>query len=199
MSNCCRYMPSLAATLAGTSPATPSATPDVHAPVMNSEAAIGSARREVPRTVDEVIDALYAGVSGPAELTRDWSAFARLFLPNARIGVTSVTEGDGVAIQLMDVAEFGGLNDRASSGRGFFESEIHREQSGFGDVLHVWSAYEARRSPSEAPYARGANSLQMVRTPDDWRIAALARDHERSGLLLAGRFPVAARARETSR
>ncbi len=149
--------------------------------------------------VDEVIAALYAGVSGPAERPRDWAAFARLFVPNARIGVTSASEGGGVAVHLMEAAEFGELNDRVFGGRGFFESEVHREQSGFGGVLHVWSVYEARRSPHEAPYARGANSLQMVRTPEGWRIAALTWDHERPDQPLHHRFPVAERVQEAVR
>lgn len=190
MSGCCRFMALLAATLAGTAVAAPTGLLHAMTTARVSETRGTPDAARLPTTVDGVIAALYTGVSGPADHRRDWSAFAGLFLPGARIGVTHPAGCEGVEIELMDVAAFGELNDRVFRGRGFFESEIHREQGGYGDVLHVWSVYEARRSPGDAPYARGANSLQMVRTPDGWRISSLTWDRERGGQRLAERFPV---------
>ncbi|WP_460823712.1 hypothetical protein [Lysobacter olei] len=194
MSHCCRFMALLAATLAGTSVAAPNvlhATPSVASARALSPTSAG-APAALPRTVDDVIAGLYAGVSGAADAPRDWTAFARLFVPDARIGVTTAQEGKGVEVQLMDVAAFAALNERVFAGRGFFETELHREQSGYGNVLHVWSVYEARRALGDAPYARGANSLQLVHTPEGWRIAALTWDRERDGQPLAARFTLPA-------
>lgn len=186
MSHCCRFMALLAATLAGTSVAAPNI---VHAtPVTAASAGSIAPVAGAPRTVDDVIAGLYAGVSGAANAARDWTAFAGLFVPGARIGVTTPREGKGLEVQLMSVAEFAALNDRVFAGRGFFETELHRETTGYGEILHVWSVYEARRAPGDAPYARGANSLQLVRTPEGWRIGALTWDRERAGHLLANRF-----------
>jgi hypothetical protein len=188
-----RFLPLPIFTLAASGLAALGASSAPSAAEMSVAASPETERRQNPGTLDEVIAGLYAGVSGPAERQRNWTAFEQLFVPGARIGVTRVTENGGLAVQLMGVKQFGALNDRMFSGRGFFESEIHREQTGFGGVLHVWSAYEARRAPGEAPYARGANSLQLVRTPEGWRIASLTWDQERHGQPLADRFPVPAR------
>lgn len=192
MSHCCRFMALLAATLAGTSVAAPNVLYAAPAPALTTPRSAATLAAEAPRTVDDVIAGLYAGVSGAANEVRDWTAFAGLFVPDARIGVTTAQEGKGVEVQLMDVAAFAALNDRVFAGRGFFETELHREQSGYGDILHVWSVYEARRAPGDAPYARGANSLQLVRTPEGWRIASLTWDRERNGQPLANRFTLPA-------
>ncbi len=54
----------------------------------------------------------------------------------------------------------------------------------FGNIAHVWSAYEARRSPDDAePERRGINSMQLFRDADaGWRIVAMIWGNERPGL-----------------
>lgn len=188
MSHCCRFMALLAATLAGTSVAAPNRLDLTPQPVVVPALSPAPASASTARTVDEVIAALYTGVSGDAHQARDWTGFARLFVPEARIGVTQAGEGGAVEVQLMDVAAFAALNDRVFAGRGFHETELHREQSGYGGVLHVWSVYEARHAPGAAPYARGANSLQLLRTAEGWKIVSLTWERERPDQPLAGRF-----------
>ena len=57
----------------------------------------------------------------------------------------------------------------------FYEIEIARRIDLFGNVAHVWSAYEARTALDDAkPERRGINSIQLFRDAER-RLA----DHER--------------------
>ena len=68
----------------------------------------------------------------------------------------------------------------------FFEIEIARRIDLFGNIAHVWSAYEARAALDDAqPERRGINSIQLFKDPDKgWRIMAMIWDNEREGLKL---------------
>jgi hypothetical protein len=61
----------------------------------------------------------------------------------------------------------------------FHESEVACRVERFGNVAHVASAYETRRDPdARACFARGVNSLQLVREDDGWRVLSLCWDDE---------------------
>ena len=83
----------------------------------------------------------------------------------------------GLAHYARDTTPFFAAND-------FYEVEIGRRIDLFGNIAHVWSAYEARRSPDDAePERRGINSIQLFRDPDaGWRIMAMIWDNEREGV-----------------
>jgi len=68
----------------------------------------------------------------------------------------------------------------------FFEVEIARRIDLFGNIAHVWSAYEARPNLDDAePERRGINSIQLFKDAErGWRIIAMIWDNERDGLEL---------------
>jgi hypothetical protein len=70
----------------------------------------------------------------------------------------------------------------------FYEVEVARRVDLFGNIAHVWSAYEARRSPGDdQPERRGINSIQLFRDPEQgWRIVAMIWDNEREGVAISG-------------
>ena len=63
----------------------------------------------------------------------------------------------------------------------FYEIETERRIDLFGNIAHVWSAYEARSDLDDAePERRGINSIQLFRHPDHgWRIVAMIWDNAR--------------------
>lgn len=198
MKRCCSFLACLAAVLAGVA----SAGPDRRGhqpqpPRADRSTETARAHPMPPASLDDVIAALYDGVSGDADEPRDWEAFSRLFVPGARLTVTraDAAEGiatDGLAGDVLDVARFAALNDRLFKGRGFHERELHRETSHYGGIAHVWSVYESRRTREGDPYARGANSLQLLRTRDGWRIVSVTWDQETPAQPLPQRFPAVA-------
>jgi hypothetical protein len=55
----------------------------------------------------------------------------------------------------------------------FWEGELWRETREFGDMAHVLSAYETRRSRSGDVMNRGVNSLQLFRRDGQWWISSM--------------------------
>jgi hypothetical protein len=136
---------------------------------MTDESAIGA-----------VIDEMYAMISGPAG-PRDWSRQANCFRPDARQVRTGV-DGQGRAQRLgMTLDEYAANTTPFFAENAFYEVETGRRIDLFGNIAHVWSAYEARRSPDDAaPERRGINSIQLFRDPDlGWRIIHMIWDNER--------------------
>ncbi len=61
-------------------------------------------------------------------------------------------------------------NGAALEQGGFFETEIGRVTERFGLIAHAFSAYESKRSVSDAePFARGINSFQLMSDGDRCR------------------------------
>jgi hypothetical protein len=63
---------------------------------------------------------------------------------------------------------------------GFFEHSIHNEVEQFGNIAHVWSTYESRHNADDAtPFARGINSIQLLKDGDRYWIVNIFWDSER--------------------
>ena len=131
--------------------------------------------------IGAVIDEMYDMISGPAG-PRDWSRQAYCFLPGARQVRTFLDQDGRASMKAMgideyarDVAAFFAAND-------FYEVETSRRIDLFGNIAHVWSAYEARTAPDDdTPERRGINSIQLFNHPDmGWRIIHMIWDNERS-------------------
>ncbi|HET9397640.1 MAG TPA: hypothetical protein VFO45_02365 [Sphingomicrobium sp.] len=136
---------------------------------MTDEQAIGAA-----------IDEMYAMISGPAGL-RDWSRQANCFLPEARQVRTFVDDRGRPGMLAMGLDEYAANVTPFFMANDFYEVETSRRIDLFGNIAHVWSAYEARTSPDDAtPERRGINSIQLFRHPDHgWRIVHMIWDNER--------------------
>lgn len=67
----------------------------------------------------------------------------------------------------------------------FHEAEIAAETAIFGNVAHRFSSYTKSGTMNGVAFeARGMISTQFIRTPDGWRMSAMAWDDERDGLSL---------------
>jgi hypothetical protein len=71
--------------------------------------------------------------------------------------VRTWVEADGrPAMKMMGPAEYAADTTPFFAANDFWEVEIARRIDLFGNIAHVWSAYEARRSPEDAdPERRG--------------------------------------------
>jgi hypothetical protein len=127
-----------------------------------------------------VIDEMYAMISGPAG-PRDWSRQASCFLPEARQVRTWVDDDGRPQMKGMSLEEYASNTQSFFDTNAFYEVETSRRIDLFGNIAHVWSAYEARRTPDEEPPERGGiNSIQLFRHPElGWRIVHMIWDNER--------------------
>ena len=136
-------------------------------------------------TVDSAIAALYGSVSHGPDAEPDWKRMRNLFLPVGMLIPPKRPSED-----MFTVIDVDGFQERVQKGaaaakaRGeptaFFEKEVARRTDCFGNVCQVFSTYEARRSPTdEKPFARGINSIQLVRDDAGWHVASVVWDTER--------------------
>jgi hypothetical protein len=122
-------------------------------------------------TLDAVITAMYETVSYPKGGHPDWEREAQIFAPGARMvrmNDSGVFEFD-LASYRVDFERMIAEGELPS----FWEKEIWRETRQFGDMAHVLSAYETRRSPESEVINRGVNSIQLFRKDGRWWISAM--------------------------
>jgi len=138
-------------------------------------------RSEIGAAVDE----MYAMISAPKG-PRDWSRQAGCFHPEARQIRTWVDSEGRPQCMIMRLDEYSCNTDPFFAANDFYETETARRIDLFGNIAHVWSAYEARTAPGESePERRGINSIQLFRDPErGWRIMAMLWDNEREGVAL---------------
>ena len=55
----------------------------------------------------------------------------------------------------------------------FYEKEVARRVERFGHIVHVFSTYESRHDPAEAPFARGINSFQLLFDGSRWWVVSV--------------------------
>ncbi|MFN2400687.1 MAG: hypothetical protein ABR543_18930 [Gemmatimonadaceae bacterium] len=133
-------------------------------------------------SVDAIIGALYDVISGPAGHKRNWDRMRSLFAPGARLIVARAMPNGGAQPFMMDVE---GYIQRAGPGlerEGFFEREVFSKQQAFGNILHRFSTYESRHNKDDAkPFARGINSIQLLKDGNRWWVVTVYWDSEREG------------------
>jgi hypothetical protein len=130
--------------------------------------------------IGAAIDEMYAMISGPKG-RRDWSRQANCFLPEARQVRTWMDEQGRPQKLSMTLDEYQANTTPFFAENDFYEIETSRRIELFGNIAHVWSGYEARRSLEDAqPERRGINSIQLFRHPENgWRIIHMIWDNER--------------------
>jgi hypothetical protein len=140
---------------------------------MTDEEAIGAA-----------VDEMYAMISGPKG-PRDWSRQAKCLLPDARQVRTWVDEQGRPQRKVMGLEDYSASTQPFFDANDFYEVETSRRIDLFGNMAHVWSGYEARRSPDDSDVERrGINSIQLFKDADHgWRIIHMIWDNERNPAL----------------
>ena len=138
-----------------------------------------------PTDIGAVVDTMYAMISGPAG-PRDWAMQAEVFHADARQIRTWVDADRRPKMKIMGQADYQADVEPFFAANDFYEVEIARRIDEFGNMAHVWSAYEARTALGDSePERRGVNSIQLFREADGrWWIMSMIWDNERPGLVL---------------
>lgn len=132
-------------------------------------------------SLDAIIAALYASISGPKGAPRDFDRLRTLFTPNARMIPTGVGTDGTPRIRNWNVEEYITAAGPGLIANGFFEREIGRTTTSYGNVWHIMSAYDSRNTLESPPFARGVNSIQLFKGPDRWYVVTIFWDSERPG------------------
>lgn len=124
-------------------------------------------------SIEAIIHAVYDVISGDAGVVRDWRRWYSLFAP--QVMLSAVVENEGFYRRvLMTPDSYAANSGPQLEAAGFHETEIHRLTEQFGQIAHVFSTYESRRSASDAePFARGINSLQLFNDGSRWWVVSI--------------------------
>jgi hypothetical protein len=133
-------------------------------------------------SVDAILKALYDVISGPAGQKRDWNRFRSLMVPNARLMPARVRPDGSADVAMLSADDYITAAGPGLERNGFFEVEISRKTEAYGHVLHAFSTYESRRTATdEKPFARGINSIQLLKDGNRWWVVSIFWDSERPG------------------
>lgn len=124
-------------------------------------------------SIDAIITALYAAISGPAGQDRDWDRLRSLFLPEARMiptGTTPQGEHRHLAWTVDEYIEQVGPNLVRV---GFTESEIARRTERYSGIAHVWSTYSGASEAQPDDDVRGINSIQLMNDGQRWWVVTI--------------------------
>lgn len=148
-------------------------------PNATSTATVAANPKDVA-SADAIIEALYDANTVMVDQKRGADRFRSLFVPGAWMMPTARATVDSRAnINMQSVEEY---VRRASSGQprhGFSEREIARTSEAFGNIMQVFSTYEARRDSADVNPTRGINSIQLFNDGTRWWVVGVLWDTER--------------------
>ena len=136
---------------------------------------------------EHILAALYDVISGPAHQPRDWNRMRSLFVPGARLipvriqpGTPNLKTSPDTDVLLLSIDDYIATASAHMEADGFFEHSVHNETQQFGNIVSIWSTYESRHALTDAtPFARGINSLQLLKDGARYWIVDVYWDSER--------------------
>lgn len=117
------------------------------------------------QSIDAIIDAYYDVISGSSD--DPWQFERDKYLHSERAVITRLDDNGKAEVHSLE-AEYipMGLNSREN----FYEHELKRIISKFGNMAQVWSAFEIRTKPDIPTEIRGLNSIQLHYENGRWFI-----------------------------
>jgi hypothetical protein len=138
-------------------------------------------RPEDVGSIDGMIKAYYEVITGPPGRPREWGRDRTLYIPDMRFVATRIDKEGKPSARIMSHQQFVDDEDAKMVKEGFDEREIHRVTQRFGNIAHVFSTYETRRTPAGPLIGRGINSIELFWDGKRWWIASAMWDDERPG------------------
>ena len=130
-----------------------------------------------PRDVsspEAIVAAVYDVISGPASKKRNWDRMRTLFVPDARMIPTAKRPSGESTRRVLTVEEYIANSGPFLEKDGFFEMEIGKKTEQFGNIVHVFSTYESKRTlTDEKPFMRGINSFQLWYDGKRWWVITI--------------------------
>ena len=117
-------------------------------------------------TLDELIKAIDAAVSGPGN--QDRTCFRALFTADARLIPISVAADGTAAPRILTVQDWIDAVAKSCSAV-FYEHQIKVKTESWAHLAHLWSTYTTE-SPDGKPIDRGINSIQAVFDGKSWKV-----------------------------
>ncbi len=128
----------------------------------------------IGESIDNLIDALYACVCGPAGQERDWDKMRSLFIPGARVRRADVPEGGCTHLTQLSIQDFIASIEGFIHEKGFYGQELVRRAELSGRLADVTSVYEGRIKPDDPqPFRCGTNKIRLYHDGFRWWIISM--------------------------
>lgn len=127
-------------------------------------------------SIDGMIKAFYETISGPAGTPRQWGRDRTLYAQGIQFFSIS-RNGGKVNLRRLNHSQYVNTNNESLVRDGFTETEIGRVTRRFGNLAHVFSAYQWQTANKKAS-GRGVNSIEMLFDGKRWWITAASWDEE---------------------
>ena len=124
-------------------------------------------------SIDSIIEALYASISGEKGEERDWDRFRNLFIPEAKLIPTGVNNQGVAGYSAWGVEEYIPRVKPFFLENGFIETEVTKEVQRFRNVVHVFSTYQSKNTKEGEIIARGINSIQLYDDGNRWWVVSV--------------------------
>ena len=133
-------------------------------------------------TLDGIIKAYYDVVcvkkGGKVSYERD----SLLHIPGVvMVGAVEKDKSGKKELKMISLSTFHRLFDPGSEQHGFYEHEIGRRTEKFGNIYHVFSAYESMDEQGGKPKDRGINSIELYNDGKRFWIVSWIFDTEGNG------------------
>jgi len=147
-------------------------------------------------SIEHIVAALYDVITGPAHQPRDWNRMRSLFVPGARLipvrlvpATADATSGPTTDVVFLTIDDYVKLAAPRMESEGFYERGIRNETDKFGNMVSVFSTYESRHALTDpTPFARGINSIQLLKDGSRYWIVDVFWDSERQGSAIPPRY-----------
>ena len=139
-------------------------------------------------TIDSIVAALYASVSGPVGKPRQWDRLKSLFHPQGRLIPTACDVDSRCVAHPSTPEEYRRTADVFMVYEGLREREVARRTSRFGNVAQLWSTYESYRRSALLPFTRGIYAIELTWDGRRWWVMSVTWDEERPGLTLPAEY-----------
>lgn len=125
-------------------------------------------------SIDSIVEALYASISGEKGEARDWDRFRNLFIPEARLIPTGKNQAGKLVYGVSTPEQFINQANDNFVNNGFYEYETNRSTQAYGHVVHLFSTYASKRSKNDAePFNTGINSIQLFNDGTRWWVVTI--------------------------
>ena len=138
---------------------------------------------------EAIVAAVYDVISGPAGQKRNWDRMRTLFVPDARMIPTGKRPTGESTRRTLSVEDYITNSGPFLEKDGFFETEIGKKTEQFGNIVHVFSAYESKRTlKDEKPFMRGINSFQLWYDGKRWWVITIFWQSESPDTLIPEKY-----------
>tara|TARA_R110000868_G_scaffold294140_1_gene554711 strand:+ start:62487 stop:63008 length:522 start_codon:yes stop_codon:yes gene_type:complete len=125
------------------------------------------------KSIDSIIEALYASISGNAGEQRDWDRFKNLFIEEGKLMPTFQNQEGKVGYVQWGLDEYIERVDKSFFENGFHEDEISREVDSYRYITQVFSTYQSKRTKDGEVFARGINTIQVFNDGERYWIVSV--------------------------